>query len=142
MFKLCRKLKALKGPLKSLNRHHFSHISARAMAAKDELIQAQQQLHDNPADPQLQIAVPDLKSKALKLAEAELSFCAQLAKAKFLRNSDKGIKFFHDLIKSKRSKSSISSITLKDGRRSNQISKSVMHLCIITRVCWVPKGIA
>ncbi|GFZ09637.1 hypothetical protein Acr_21g0002360 [Actinidia rufa] len=100
------------------------------MAAEEELIQAQQQLHDNPANPQLQIAVLDLRSKALKLAEAELSFCSQLAKAKFSRKSDKGTKFFHDLIKSKHSKSSISSITLKDGRRSNsnkQVSDAFVH---------------
>ena len=30
MFKPCRKIKALKGPLKALNRLYFSHISSRA----------------------------------------------------------------------------------------------------------------
>ncbi|PSS08147.1 30S ribosomal protein [Actinidia chinensis var. chinensis] len=63
-------------------------------------------------------AVPALRTKALKLAEAEISYCTQLAKAKFLRNSDKGTKIFHNMIKSRRAKSSISSITLDDGRRS------------------------
>ena len=58
MYKLYRKLKAVKGPLKALNRKHFSHISARAEAAKEDLIQAQQQLHDNPADSNLQVSVP------------------------------------------------------------------------------------
>ena len=51
MFRFCRKLKALKGPLQSLNKHHFSHISARAMAAEEDLAQAQQQLYDNQSDP-------------------------------------------------------------------------------------------
>ncbi|GFS32294.1 hypothetical protein Acr_00g0021820 [Actinidia rufa] len=46
MFQLCKKLKNLKGPLKSLNKLHFSHISARSAAAEKELQQAQQQLHN------------------------------------------------------------------------------------------------
>ena len=53
MYKLCRKLKAIKGLLKILNRQQFSHISARAEAAEEELIKAQQQLHDNPEDSNL-----------------------------------------------------------------------------------------
>ncbi|GFZ18258.1 hypothetical protein Acr_26g0015270 [Actinidia rufa] len=40
MYKLCKKLKAVKEPLKTLNRMHFAHISARAEAAEEELIQA------------------------------------------------------------------------------------------------------
>ncbi|GFY87115.1 hypothetical protein Acr_05g0007540 [Actinidia rufa] len=67
---------------------------------------------------ELQIVVSELRSKALKLAKAEMSFYSQLAKAKFLKNSDKGIKFFHNLIKSRRVKSSIPSITLENGTRS------------------------
>ncbi|XP_057468132.1 uncharacterized protein LOC130757384 [Actinidia eriantha] len=41
MYILCKKLKALKDPLKSLNKLHFSHISTRTMAAEEELQQAQ-----------------------------------------------------------------------------------------------------
>ncbi|GFZ03718.1 hypothetical protein Acr_16g0003420 [Actinidia rufa] len=48
------------------------------------------QLHDSPRNYNLQIKVPDLRAKVLKLAEEELSFCTQLAKAKFLKNADKG----------------------------------------------------
>ncbi|GFY83047.1 hypothetical protein Acr_02g0012870 [Actinidia rufa] len=64
------------------------------------------------------LVVPELRSKALKLAEAEMSFCSQLAKAKFLKNSDKGTKFFHNLIKIRHIKSGIPSITLGDETRS------------------------
>ncbi|PSS17592.1 Ribosome-binding protein like [Actinidia chinensis var. chinensis] len=39
MYKLCRKLKALKQPLKELNKLHFSHISPRAAAAEEDLLQ-------------------------------------------------------------------------------------------------------
>ena len=81
MFRICKKLKALKSPLKSLNKLHFSHISARAEAAEQELLQAQQNLHDNVADQQLQTEIPELRSRSIKLAEAERSFYSQLAKA-------------------------------------------------------------
>ncbi|GFY87986.1 hypothetical protein Acr_05g0016250 [Actinidia rufa] len=130
MYKLCRKLKAAKDPLRDLNKKHFSHIAARTEAAEEDLIQAQQQLHDSPRDYNLQIKVPELRAKVLKLTKAELSFCTQLAKAKFLKNADKGTKFFHDLIKSNRSKNHIASILLEDGSRttsSNQVNEDFVQ---------------
>ena len=142
MYKLCRKLKGLKASLKSLNNLHFSHISARSLAAEEKLQQAQLQLHNDPSNSQLQTDIQDLRAKALKLAEAEMSYCSQLAKAKFLKNSDTGTKFFHNMIKSRRMKSNIPSITLGDGNRStsnNQISDAFvqhyMGLLGTKRVC-------
>ncbi|GFY90990.1 hypothetical protein Acr_07g0011860 [Actinidia rufa] len=60
----------------------------------------------------------DLGLSDIRFSEAERSFCSQLAKGKFLRDCDKGTKFFHNLIKSRRAKSSISSISLADGSRT------------------------
>ncbi|GFS35505.1 hypothetical protein Acr_00g0040240 [Actinidia rufa] len=119
MFRLCRKLRCLKSPLRALNKHSFSHISARAEAAEDELTQAQQQLHDNPANSDIQSLVLELRQKAIKLAEADLSYCSQLAKSKYLKNCDKGTKFFHNLIKSNRAKNHIASISHEDGSRTS-----------------------
>ncbi|GFZ18615.1 hypothetical protein Acr_27g0003540 [Actinidia rufa] len=82
MFRLCKKLKALKDPLKTLNKHNFSHVSTRVEAAKEELNQAQQNAHDNPGDVSLQIKVPKLRMKIVKLPEPKRCFYAQLAKAK------------------------------------------------------------
>ncbi|GFZ12807.1 hypothetical protein Acr_23g0011920 [Actinidia rufa] len=115
MFRLCKKLKALKGPLRTLNKLHYSHISARAQAAEDDLLEAQQLLHDNPRDDSLQSKVVDLRGKACRLDEAEISFCSQLAKAKYLKNCDKGTKFFHDLIKNNRTRNQVVSLTKSDG---------------------------
>ena len=42
MFRLCRKLKFLKEPLKELNKKHFSHITSRAAAAEVDLYEIQQ----------------------------------------------------------------------------------------------------
>ncbi|GFZ07066.1 hypothetical protein Acr_19g0000030 [Actinidia rufa] len=126
MFKLCRKLKVLKGPLKALNKMHFSHISARAAAAEEDLLQVQQQLHDNPTDSSLQIRVASLKKQSFRLAEADRSFCLQVAEAKYLKNCDKGTKFFHDLIKNNRAKSQIVALTKEDGSSTTSIQQPVL----------------
>ncbi|KAK4413654.1 hypothetical protein Salat_2778200 [Sesamum alatum] len=47
-FSLCRKLKALKGAVKSFNNLHYSHISVRAKEADLALQDAQLQLESNP----------------------------------------------------------------------------------------------
>ena len=59
-----------------------------------------------------------MKQTAFNLAEAERSYCSQLAKMKYLKNSDRGSKFFHDLIKIHRNRCQIVSITLPNGSRS------------------------
>ncbi|GFY97543.1 hypothetical protein Acr_12g0000840 [Actinidia rufa] len=107
MYRLCKKLKMLKDPLKKLNRLNFSHISARAETADQDLLLHQQMLHDNPRDEELQGRVSDLRQKANKLAEVEWSFCSQVAKVKYLNNCDRGTKFFHDLIKHNRARNQI-----------------------------------
>ncbi|GFY96156.1 hypothetical protein Acr_11g0004620 [Actinidia rufa] len=96
MFKLCRKLKVLKGPLKALNKMHFSHISARAAAAEEDLLQVQQQLHDNPTDSSLQIRVASLKKQSFRLAEANRSFCLQFGECSGLCISNTKSNVFMD----------------------------------------------
>ncbi|GFZ21561.1 hypothetical protein Acr_29g0007230 [Actinidia rufa] len=59
--------------------------------------------------------ISDLKGKACRLAEADMSYCSQLAKVKYLKDCDKGIKFFHDLIKSNKARNQIVSLMDVDG---------------------------
>ncbi|GFY93055.1 hypothetical protein Acr_08g0014510 [Actinidia rufa] len=75
-------------------------------------------LHDNTSDPLLQEQMVKMKQTAFNLAEAERSYCSQLAKMKYLKNSDRASKFFHDLIKIHRNKGQIVSIALPNGSRS------------------------
>lgn len=49
-FILCSKLKALKGPLKQLNKLHFSHIGSRAEFATESLKSALTQLQMDPSN--------------------------------------------------------------------------------------------
>ncbi|XP_057485879.1 uncharacterized protein LOC130772160 [Actinidia eriantha] len=133
MYKICRKLKAVKDPLKDLNRKEFSHISSRAEAAEEELIRAQQHLYDNPEDQNLQIGIPELRTKALKLAEAELSFCSQLTKAK--TNSSKQVSeafvlFYKGLLGTKGNCSSLIRETVLKGKllEADQASSLVREI--------------
>ncbi|GFZ07108.1 hypothetical protein Acr_19g0000450 [Actinidia rufa] len=68
------------------NRIHGSamfRLTSRTAAAGARLYDIQQQLHDNPTDSLLQDRMVEVKSSALRLAEAERSYCSQLAKIKF-----------------------------------------------------------
>ncbi|GFZ06736.1 hypothetical protein Acr_18g0009060 [Actinidia rufa] len=56
-------------------------------AGEDKLCEIQQQLHDNPSNTLLQEQLVESKVSALRLAEAERSFCSQLAKVKFLKEN-------------------------------------------------------
>ncbi|KAI3463915.1 hypothetical protein Pfo_020578 [Paulownia fortunei] len=98
-FILCKKLKALKCPLKQLNLKHFAHISVRASKADQDLKEAQMQLHDLPGNVLLQTTISNCFQ--------------QQAKCSYLKNSDRCTKFFHDLVKNNVKRNHISMI-LKD----------------------------
>ncbi|GFY91193.1 hypothetical protein Acr_07g0013890 [Actinidia rufa] len=129
MLRLCRKLKALKDPLRKLDRKHFSHISVRAHIAEKELLQGQQLLHANPRDEFLKSRVAELMKKASRLAEAEMNFCSQLAKAKYFKNCVKCTQFFHDLIKRNKSRNQIVSL-IDAGGAATTSSQQVSSLFV------------
>ncbi|KAK4422064.1 hypothetical protein Salat_2157300 [Sesamum alatum] len=113
-FSLCRKLKALKGPLKAFNNLHYSHISVKAKEAELALQDAQIQLESDPENAPIRGSLDDLRKKAAFLAEAERQFYYQKAKIHFLKMGDKNTKFFHDMVKRNAARSSILAITKSD----------------------------
>jgi len=74
MFVLCRKLKSLKQPLKSLNKLHFSYISERVARMEAALEQHQHLLHDSRDDISLLKRVNALKINLINLKSAEKAF--------------------------------------------------------------------
>ncbi|KAK6162199.1 hypothetical protein DH2020_002040 [Rehmannia glutinosa] len=114
-FMLCKKLKHLKRPLKELNNKHFSHISSRAAKAKEDLERAQLQLHDDPTNVDLQNFVATMRKQSMSLSEAERCFYYQKVKCKHLNQSDRGTKFFHDLVKRNKKRNQIVAICKEDG---------------------------
>ncbi|KAL0378724.1 UNVERIFIED_CONTAM: hypothetical protein Sradi_3177900 [Sesamum radiatum] len=114
-FSLCRKLKALKDPLKAFNNLQYSHISVRAKEADLALQEAQSLLESDPQNAAIRGSLGDLRRKAVFLAEAERHFYYQKAKIHFLKMGDRNTKFFHDIVKRNAAKSVILSITKGDG---------------------------
>ncbi|KAK4423208.1 hypothetical protein Salat_1903600 [Sesamum alatum] len=114
-FSLCRKLKALKGPLKAFNNLHYSHISVRAKEADLALQDAQVQLESDPENVTIRGSLGDLRKKATFLAEAERQFYYQKAKIHHLKMGDKNTNIFHDMVKRNTTRSSIMAISKSDG---------------------------
>ncbi|KAL0283047.1 UNVERIFIED_CONTAM: hypothetical protein Sangu_2914300 [Sesamum angustifolium] len=119
-YSLCRKLKALKGPLKAFNNLHFSHISVGAKEADLALQDAQLQLESNLENAAIRGSLGELRKKVVFLAEAERQFYYQNAKIHFLKMGDRNTKFFHDMVKRNAAKSSILTITKNDDSLSHQ----------------------
>ena len=107
MFVLCKKLKSLKQPLKSLNKLHFSHISERVARMEADLEQHQQLLHDSRDDISLLNKVNALKINLINLKYAEKAFFSQKLKCIFFKDGDRGTSFFHALISHKHRKNFI-----------------------------------
>ncbi|XP_057953041.1 uncharacterized protein LOC131147481 [Malania oleifera] len=99
MFRLVKKLQAMKSPIKNLNALHFSHISTRAEKANEELLDIQEKLHNSPEDLGIQMQAAIKRDRAIKPAKANRSFLSQQAKIKYQMNSDKNTSFFHSLMR-------------------------------------------
>nr|TKR97177.1 hypothetical protein D5086_0000215700 [Populus alba] len=85
MYILCRKLKLLKGPLKELNRLHFSHISERVSRLESQLDQLQTVFQQDRDNPLLLEQDKLLRSKLSSLKYAENQFFRQKIKCQFLK---------------------------------------------------------
>jgi hypothetical protein len=115
MFILCRKLKSLKQPLKSLNKLHFSHISERVTRMEADLEHHQHLLHDSRDDIPLLNWVNALKLTLINLKSAEQAFFSQKLKCTFLKDSDRGTRFFHALMSHRHRKSFIPALQCSTG---------------------------
>ncbi|KAL7145768.1 hypothetical protein ABFS83_07G108700 [Erythranthe nasuta] len=114
-FKLCRKLKMLKQPLKALNLKAFSHISSRVTQATADLEEAQNNLQRNLGDEHLAENVAQLSKRAQFLANAERSFYTQKAKCNYIKMADRCNKFFHGVVKKRNKQNHIATVEKSDG---------------------------
>ncbi|KAK6128535.1 hypothetical protein DH2020_037721 [Rehmannia glutinosa] len=83
--------------------------------AKEDLEWAQLQLHDGPTNVDLQNFVATMRKQSMSLSEAERCFYYQKAKCKKLNQSDRGTKFFHDLVKRNKKRNQIVTVCKEDG---------------------------
>lgn len=73
------------------------------------------QLHNQPTNLLLQEKVKKLRKDGLFLCEAERASYLQQAKNKYLKNYDRGTKFFHAIVKRNSKWNYIASINREDG---------------------------
>jgi len=114
-FGFCQKLKLLKAPLKLLNERIFGHIASRAERARLVLKQAQVQLQSHYDDHDLRMRVLEMRKNALALSKAEMDYFYQLAKCNYVTKSDRCTKFFHSIVKRKKSRGYVAAISKVDG---------------------------
>lgn len=122
-FILSSKLKALKIPLKALNKAEFSHIYMRAETANSDFQAAYDALDVCFATEEQHNNVKMLRQKAMFLAEAERLFFCQKLKTSHLISADKGSKYFHDLIKSRNKANYIACIVDEMGNTTISIEQ-------------------
>jgi hypothetical protein len=115
MFILYKLLKHIKGPLRALNKLHYSHISER-VARAEVALDTHQTLFSNDWDNAHFNAVDKhLRQDLLHLKEAERLFFSQKLKCNFLKECDKGTSFFHALMNRKHWRNYIPTIQRHDG---------------------------
>ncbi|XP_059658763.1 uncharacterized protein LOC132305101 [Cornus florida] len=115
MFSVVQRLRALKGPLKTLNRKEFGAISRKVTACKEELEHCQRSLDLNPADDLLRVNERDLASKYSELCLAEEMFYKQKAQVHWLKVGDQNTAYFMRAFLSKSNKRKIVAIEDPNG---------------------------
>lgn len=140
MYTLCRRLKLLKLPLKQLNNLHFSHISARVIRAESELHQHQSLLHDDRDNPQLLMQDKHLRLSLVNLKSLEKMFYGQKLKSAYLKECDKGSKFFHAMMRQKQRRNFTPAIVCSNGLLSSSMDEVGGGICqILPAPSWLLK---
>ncbi|XP_074271552.1 uncharacterized protein LOC141595483 [Silene latifolia] len=101
MFQVVYKVKALKQPLKSLNKNNFTDIEKSIEIAKLLLDDLQSQMHFNPHDHQI-LAAEQLAAESYRnLSKATTSYLHQKAKVEWNLGGDENSRYFHSKIKAR-----------------------------------------
>nr|TKS13554.1 hypothetical protein D5086_0000053070 [Populus alba] len=95
---LYKKLKHLKGGLKTLTNLHFSHISERVARAGKELDDSQLLLQNDRDNDHLLALEKQQRLNLVNLKSAEKMFFGQTLKCTFFKDYDKGTRFINSLM--------------------------------------------
>ncbi|GJZ46414.1 RNA-directed DNA polymerase, eukaryota, reverse transcriptase zinc-binding domain protein [Tanacetum coccineum] len=129
MYKLIKKMKTLKKPLKALSWSH-GNVYDRVRALKDELNSRQKDVNENPFDLKIKTIAAQTLNEYIEASKDELSLLQQKAKIQWLKEGDKNTAFFHNMIKARRNESRVESIKDEYGKvyeGSNVAEKFVLH---------------
>jgi exonuclease III len=140
MFILCKRLKNLKGPLRELNKLHYSHISERVARAEAALDDHQTIFSTDRDNDQLLAVDKLLRQELLYLKEAERQFFSQKLKCQFFKECDKGTSFFHALMSRKHGQNYIPAIHRNDGTLTTSIDEvGAVFVDYYSRLLGTPK---
>ncbi|GKB13443.1 RNA-directed DNA polymerase, eukaryota, reverse transcriptase zinc-binding domain protein [Tanacetum coccineum] len=114
MYKIVKKLKKLKGPLKKLS-WSKGNVFENVSKLKEKLSNVQAHVDKNPHDEKLKIEAVNTLNEFVEASKDELNMLQQKTKIKWLNEGDKNTAFFHGILKSRRSKSRVEVIKNEDG---------------------------
>lgn len=112
---LCKKLKALKYPLKELNKKEFSRISERVVEAQIEYLSLINSVAIDPLHDMLKNQVKISRAKVNSLLEAERRFFQEKIRNRHLLQANKCSKYFHSLIRMKSASTFVVALKKLDG---------------------------
>ncbi|KAL1192896.1 Secreted RxLR effector protein 78 [Cardamine amara subsp. amara] len=127
MYKVSKKLKALKAPIRSFSRDNYSNIEKRVSEAHSILLSKQQQLLSQPS---ISFAIDEREAhrKWQILVKAEESFLRQKSGINWLTNGDCNSAFFHRMAASRQSQKHIHFLFDSDGNRVES-QQGIIDLC-------------
>ena len=115
MYILYKKLKQLKGALKTLNNLHFSHISEKVARAEKDMDDTQLLLQNDRDNGHLLALKKQQRLNLVNLKSAEKMLFGQKLKCAFFKDCDKGTRFFHSLMSQRHRRHHILAIICSDG---------------------------
>ncbi|GLT29997.1 hypothetical protein SLA2020_048240 [Shorea laevis] len=138
MYQLCKKLKALKPTLKKLNTDHYGDIQSRLQLERDKLHMLRLDLLANSCEDLIQVE-HEQANKVAALQLAEESFFRQQSRVKWLQEGDSNTAYFHQVVKIKRMKNTITELTAMDGRKLTALLDMEAEVVQFYKICWEHK---
>ncbi|KAJ4871264.1 Endonuclease/exonuclease/phosphatase protein [Raphanus sativus] len=124
--RVSKKLKELKGIIKSFNREHYSQLEQRVEAAFSEMCSAQENALTSPGSSSSQ-AVREAHNRWHVLAKAEDSFLKQKSRVRWSAEGDAGTAYYHRVIKTRQAQNQIVFLLDRDGKIIDQIEDIKKH---------------
>ncbi|XP_033134016.1 uncharacterized protein LOC117127540 [Brassica rapa] len=124
--RVSKKLKELKGVIKSFSREHFSHLEQRVEEAFTDLCLAQANSLDNPS-PTATNLERDAHHRWHVLAKAEDSFLKQRSRVQWSVDGDSNTAYYHGIIKSRQAQNQIVFLLGRDGTIIDRIEDIKEH---------------
>ncbi|XP_071729357.1 uncharacterized protein [Rutidosis leptorrhynchoides] len=116
MFRVVKKLKALKKDLNRLNWQH-GNIFTKVKELKGKLKLCQVEVDAHPIDRARKVEAVKVLNAYKEASKDELNILKQKVRLKWLEDGDKNSKYFHGILKARKSKNRVESICNEQGQR-------------------------